>query len=117
MPEPSEPSAHRHQSNDDEDQANRDDELAERFVAHDEYLQKKPESATPAWAEPLDRYGLLLGGYRAPRELETPDEQRVEDERDRNPQLSLLELEYPAHDVDNQGVDRQPELGRASGRP
>jgi hypothetical protein len=36
MPEPSEPSAHRHQSNDDEDQANSDDELAERFVAHDE---------------------------------------------------------------------------------
>src|SRR6267378_491343 len=57
----------------------------------------------------LNRYCALLGGYRAPGQLEPPDEQRVEDERDRNPQLSLLELEYPAHHVEDQGVDRQPE--------
>src|ERR1700682_2704115 len=64
----------------------------------------------------LDRYRALLGGYRAPGKLEPPDEQRVEDERDRNPQLSLLELEYPAHHVEDQGVDRQPER-RSEKRP
>jgi len=36
MPEPSEPSAHGDQPEDDENQPNSDDELAERFVFHDE---------------------------------------------------------------------------------
>ena len=50
----------------------------------------------------LDSYRLLLRAYRASGKLEPPDEERVEDERDRNPQLSLLELEDPPHDIEDE---------------
>jgi hypothetical protein len=37
--------------------------LTERFVSHDEYLSREPESATPAAAQPLDRYRVLVGRH------------------------------------------------------
>src|ERR1700682_1394362 len=68
-------------------------------------------------AQLLDRYRLLLDSYRAPGKLEPPDEQRVEDERNWNTQLTLFELEYPAHHVKDHGVNRQPECYRENGTP
>src|SRR5256885_3188195 len=53
-------------------------------------------------AQLLDSYCALLRRYGASGKLEPPDEERVEEESDRQPQLSLLELEYPAHHIEDQ---------------
>src|SRR6266550_7231872 len=55
---------------------------------------------------------MLLSGYGPTGKSETPDEQRIQYQRDRNRRLPSPQLVYPPHDGKNQGINREPERPR-----
>src|SRR6266446_6047945 len=122
MAKPSEPSPHRKQSDDDDAEANYDDKLAKRFIAHGNSYSRDAKAASvglpprQVLACRVNHDSALSRGDLFPGRPQPPQQKRVKQRRHPDLELSLSEFENPAHDVKNQRIDRQPARNPRSAR-